>query len=56
MSINITSTSDRMATDSPTSSSSQESAQEGEVRKHQDLPSLLSAVPDPAVIAKLARG
>jgi cysteine desulfurase/selenocysteine lyase len=54
MSINTTSTSDRVATDSPISSSSQESAQEGGARKHQDLPSLMSAVPDPAVIAKLA--
>ncbi len=54
MSINITSTSDRIATDSPTSSSTQEAAQEGSAQKYQDLPSLMSAVPDPAVIAKLA--
>ena len=54
MSINITSTSDRIATDSPTSSSSQEGAQEGAGQKHQELPSLMSAVPDPALIAKLA--
>lgn len=54
MSINITSTSDRIATESPTSSSSQESGHEGGAQKHQDLHSLMSAVPDPAVIAKLA--
>jgi cysteine desulfurase/selenocysteine lyase len=54
MSINITSTSDRIATDSPTSSSTQEAAQEGGAQKHQDVSYLMSAVPDPAVIAKLA--
>ena len=58
MSINITSTSDRMAAGSPTSSSSQknvqESTQEGGAQKHQDLSSLMAAVPDPEVIAKLA--
>jgi cysteine desulfurase / selenocysteine lyase len=54
MSINITSTSDRIATDSPTSSSTQEAAQKGGAQKHQDASYLMSAVPDPAVIAKLA--
>jgi len=49
MSINTTSTSDRLATDSPTSSTSSESG-----LRHQGVSGLMSAVPDPAVIAKLA--
>jgi cysteine desulfurase/selenocysteine lyase len=50
MSINTTSTSDRIATDSPTSSSKLE---EG-TQKYQGVSALMSAVPDPAMIAKLA--
>jgi cysteine desulfurase / selenocysteine lyase len=55
MSTNITSTSDRVATDAPTSSSSSalSSVQEG-ARKHDGVSGAMSAVPDPAVIARLA--
>jgi hypothetical protein len=49
MSINTTSTSDRLATDSPTSSPDLELE-----RKYEGVSGLMSAVPDPAVIAKLA--
>ena len=49
MSINTTSTSDRIATDSPTSSTSPERGQ-----RQQGVSALMSAVPDPAAIAKLA--
>jgi len=52
MSINITSTSDRLATDSPTSSSAV--AQEEGTQKYPSASALVSAVPDPDVIAKLA--
>ncbi len=54
MSINITSTSDRVATDAPTSSSTPEAAQEEGTKKYQGVSALMSAVPDPAAIAKLA--
>jgi cysteine desulfurase / selenocysteine lyase len=54
MSINITSTSDQLATDSPTSSSTPAIAQEEGTKKYQGVSPLMSAVPDPAVIAKLA--
>jgi cysteine desulfurase/selenocysteine lyase len=54
MSINITSTSDPLATDAPTSSSTPAAAQEEGTQKYQGISALMSAVPDPAVIAKLA--
>jgi cysteine desulfurase/selenocysteine lyase len=56
MSINTTSTSDRIATDSSTSLPTPTDAQEGAVaaRKYPDVSALMSAVPDPAMIAKLA--
>ena len=50
MSINTTSTSDRIGTDSATSSSTEK---EG-TRKYEGVSALLSAAPDPDVIAKLA--
>jgi cysteine desulfurase / selenocysteine lyase len=50
MSINTTSTSDRIATGSPTSSSAQEQA----TQQYQGMPGAMAAVPDPAVIARLA--
>ena len=50
MSINITSTSDRLATDSQTSSSAQEEGKQ----KYAGMPAPMAALPDPAVIAKLA--
>jgi cysteine desulfurase / selenocysteine lyase len=50
MSINTTSTSDRIATDSVTSASTEK---EGSQR-YEGVSRLISAVPDPAVIAKLA--
>ena len=50
MSINTTSTSDRIATDTPTSSSAQE---EG-AQKYQGVSAAMAALPDPAVIARLA--
>jgi hypothetical protein len=57
MSTNITSTSDRVATDSPTSPSSSSSAlpsvQEN-ARKYDGVSGAMGAVPDPAVIARLA--
>src|SRR5271154_785137 len=54
MSINITSTSDRPAAGSPTSSSHPAASQEeSEQTRHGGL-GLMSAVPDPAVIARLA--
>lgn len=51
MSINITSTSDRLAADSPTTSCS---TQEEGAQKYDGLSAPLAAIPDPAVIAKLA--
>jgi hypothetical protein len=54
MSINITSTSDPLVTDGPTSSSTPATAQEEGTQKYQGVSALMSAVPDPAVIAKLA--
>jgi cysteine desulfurase / selenocysteine lyase len=51
MSINTTSTSDRIATDSPTSSSAQAAAQEKGAQQYEGMP---AALPDPAVIARLA--
>jgi len=54
MSINTTSPSDRIATDSPTSSSTQEAAQEQGSPKYEGLSAAMAALPDPAVIAKLA--
>src|SRR5208282_1753852 len=54
MSINITSTSDPLATDAPTSSSTQAAAQEEGTQKYSGVSGLMSAVPDPAMIAKLA--
>jgi cysteine desulfurase / selenocysteine lyase len=54
MSINITSTSDPLATDGPTSSSTPATAQEEGTQKYQGVSALMSALPDPAVIAKLA--
>jgi cysteine desulfurase/selenocysteine lyase len=55
MSINTTSTSDELAaTDAPTSSSTSEAGQEESTRRYQGVSALMSAVPDPAVIAKLA--
>ncbi|MGB8014198.1 MAG: family 2A encapsulin nanocompartment cargo protein cysteine desulfurase [Terriglobales bacterium] len=53
MSINITSTSDPLATDAPTSSSTTAVTQE-DTQKYPGVSALMSAVPDPAVIAKLA--
>ena len=50
MSINITSTSDRLATDSQTSSSAQEEGKQ----KYAGMSAPMAALPDPAVIAKLA--
>ena len=49
MSINTTSTSDRIATDSSTSE-----APETGTRGYEGISALMSAVPDPAAIAKLA--
>ncbi|MGD0215747.1 MAG: family 2A encapsulin nanocompartment shell protein, partial [Terriglobales bacterium] len=54
MSINTTSTSDPLVTDGPTSSSTPATAQEEGTQKYQGVSALMSAVPDPAVIAKLA--
>src|ERR1700691_4105671 len=59
MSTNITSTSDRVASDTPTSSSSSASSsalpsvQEG-ARKYDGVSGAMSPVPDPAMIARLA--
>ena len=50
MSINITSTSDQLATDTPTP----DAAHKEGVEKYQGASALIAAVPDPAVIAKLA--
>jgi cysteine desulfurase/selenocysteine lyase len=57
MSTNITSTSDRVATDSPTSPSSSSSAlssAQEDARKYDGVSGAMAAVPDPAVIARLA--
>ena len=54
MSINITSTSDSLESDAPTSSSTPRAAQEEGTQRYQGVSALMSAVPDPAVIAKLA--
>jgi len=54
MSINITSTSDPLTTDGPTSSSTPVTAQEEGTQRYQGVSALMSALPDPAVIAKLA--
>lgn len=57
MSTNTTSTSDRIATDTPTSSSTpgsaQEAGQQEGTRRYEGISALMSAVPDPAVIEKL---
>ena len=54
MSINITSTSDPLATDGQTSPSTPATAQEEGTQKYQGVSALMSTVPDPTVIAKLA--
>jgi cysteine desulfurase/selenocysteine lyase len=58
MSINITSTSDSLATDTPTSPSTPANAPEEGTKKYQGVSGLISAipdsVPDPAMLAKLA--
>ena len=53
MSINTTSTSDRIATGSPTLSSAPEAVQQGP-QKYEGMQAVMAALPDPAVIAKLA--
>jgi cysteine desulfurase / selenocysteine lyase len=54
MSINITSTSDPLTTDAPTSSSTPATAQEEGTQKYQGVSAPMSALPDPTMIAKLA--
>jgi cysteine desulfurase / selenocysteine lyase len=54
MSINITSTSDRLATDSPTSSPAPAAVQETGTQQYSGVPAAMTALPDPTVIAKLA--
>ncbi len=56
MSINTTSTSDQLATDSPTSSSIQDAQLKPQEvgRRLEGVSALMAGVPDPAVIAKLA--
>src|ERR1700678_2857501 len=54
MSINTTSTSDRIATGAPTTSSAQESLQPEDAQRHERASVPMAAVPDPAVIARLA--
>src|ERR1017187_3345232 len=54
MSTNTTSTSDRLGSASPTLSSAQEPTQQEGTQKYQGVPVSMSAVPDAAVIARLA--